>query len=185
MKIKYKEKLTQNSKHMKLDPQWMVGFIDGEGCFSIDVHVNKTARHKIQIQPEFVVVQGEVDIQILHAMKDYFGCGRVLVNRKDPTSTRMMFRVKNLDDLHDKIIPFFEKHQLKTKKRIEFIRFRQIVRKMKANYHKENLNQFLEVVKMSENLRVRSKQNQGKGFRSSQLNTQIDELTKKVNQSSI
>jgi hypothetical protein len=193
---------------MKLDAQWIVGFVDGEGCFHIDVHVNQTARHKIQIQPEFVIVQREVDVQVLHAIKNYFGCGRVLINRKDHTSTRMMFRVKALDDLHDKIIPFFEQHQLKTKKKIEFIRFRQIVRKIKANYHKESPKQFLEILKISQNLRICSKplpankfdlsnqrferiedfklkQRGEKQFRSTKLNAQIDELTKKVNQASI
>jgi hypothetical protein len=159
---------------MRLEAQWIVGFVDGEGCFHLDVHMNQTCYWKIQIQPEFTVVQGEVDVQVLYAMKKYFGCGSVGVNRKDKTSTRMMYRVKNIDDLNNKILPFFEKHQLKTKKNVEFQRFRQIVRKMKEDYHKANLKQFLEIIKLGEDLRVRS--GTWKGYRSEKLAAQIQFL---------
>lgn len=169
---------------MRLEAQWIVGFVDGEGCFHVDIHMNDTCRWKVQIQPEFTLVQREVDVQVLHALKNYFGCGSVSVNRKDKTTaqhcfcaakgTRIMYRVKNVNDLNNKILPFFEKHQLKTKKNVEFQRFREIVRKMNADYHKENLYQFLEVIKLSEDLRVRTKA--WTGYRSSKLKAQLELL---------
>lgn len=140
-----------------LEAQWIVGFVDGEGCFNLDIHIKKDMRWGIQMQPEFTVVQHEYDVQILHALKDQFGCGSVGVNRKDETSTRMHYRCKNVKDLHNMIIPFFEKHKLKTKKRIEFERFRDIVRLMYADYHNQSLKQFLEIVEKGEQLRVRTR----------------------------
>lgn len=113
-------------------------------------------RWGVQIQPEFTVVQHEVDVQILHALKAHFGCGSVGVNRKDSTSTRMHYRCKSVKDLHEKIIPFFEQHQLKTKKQVEFKKFRDIVRLMYEGYHNQSLKNFLEIVEKGENLRVRS-----------------------------
>jgi hypothetical protein len=154
-----------------LEAQWIVGFVDGEGCFHLDVHMNQTCSWKIQVQPEFIVVQNKVDEQVLYALKKYFKCGSVSINRQDRTGIRMMYRVKNVNDLNDKILPFFEKHQLKTKKNVEFKRFREIVHKMKANYHTQSLEQFLEVMKLGEDLRVRSEPS--KGYRSKQLVAQI------------
>ncbi len=43
----------------KLNAQWIVGFTDGEGCFSLDVHVKNDMKWGLQIQPEFTIVQNE------------------------------------------------------------------------------------------------------------------------------
>ena len=101
-----------------INAQWIVGFVDGEGSFGLDVHVKKDMRWGLQMQPEFTVVQNEIDIQILHALKDFFQCGSVSLNREDKNGRRYHFRVKSVKDLTEKIIPFFDKHPLKTKKNI-------------------------------------------------------------------
>jgi len=138
-----------------LEVQWVVGFVDGEGCFNLDIHVKTDMRWGIQMQPEFTVVQHERDVQILHALKELFGCGSVGVNRTDSTSTRMHYRCKSVKDLNEKVIPFFEKHRLKTKKGVEFDKFRDIVRLMYIDYHNQSLKQFLEIVLKGEQLRFR------------------------------
>lgn len=145
----------------RLNAQWIVGFVDGEGCFNLDVHVKSDMKWGIQMQPEFSVVQNEIDVQILHALKDYFQCGTVSVNRKDKHGTRYQYRVKSVKDLKEKILLFFEKHKLKTKKNIEFQRFRSIVNKMHAGYHQQSLKNFLEVFDEGSNLRVRSRPKTG------------------------
>src|SRR6202022_4727662 len=76
-----------------------------------------------QVLPEFTVVQHQRDIQLLHALKKFFGCGVVRTNHGE----RMAYRVRSLDHLNDKIVPFFEKHPLKSKKRVDFIKFRKIL----------------------------------------------------------
>jgi hypothetical protein len=140
-----------------LNAQWIVGFVDGEGCFHIDVHQKSDMRWKLQMQPEFTVVQNEADVQILYALKDYFGCGSVGVNRKDEYGTRYLYRVKSVNNLIDKIIPFFDKHSLKTKKKIEYQRFRRICLLMHSKYHLSSLQNFLEVYDLGVGLRVRSR----------------------------
>jgi len=145
-----------------LNAQWIVGLVDGEGCFGLDVHKKKDMRWGLQMQPEFTVVQNEVDIQILYAFKDYFKCGSVGLNREDQYGKRFHFRVKSVKDLQEKILPFFEKHRLKTKKNIEFKRFRKIVHLMNNGYHRESLKNFLEIIDLGESLRVRSRPKNGK-----------------------
>ena len=116
---------------MQLDSQWVVGFVDGEGCFHVGINANATMIQKRQVLPEFVVVQHIRDINVLYALKNYFQCGVVRVNHGD----RMAYRVRGFDHLRHKIIPFFEKHQLKTKKRVDFERFRDIILLMERKMH--------------------------------------------------
>jgi hypothetical protein len=62
--------------------QWIVGFVDGEGCFSCPIQRNRTMRIGWQLQPMFAVVQGERSVHVLELMKDHFGCGRIYRNRR-------------------------------------------------------------------------------------------------------
>ena len=110
---------------MHLDAQWIVGFVDGEGRFKVSLNKLK------EIQAEFTVVQHEQDVQILFALKTHFGCGVV----RKTHSEKMCYRVKEVKHLLNKIIPFFEKHLLKTKKRVEFQKFRKILLKIQRNDH--------------------------------------------------
>lgn len=146
----------------RLDPQWIVGFVDGEGCFHLDVHIKKDMKWGLQMQPEFTVVQHEQDIQTLESLKSHFQCGSVTVNRKDETSTRYHFRVKNVQHAMKSIIPFFEQYTLKTKRNVEFKRYRRIVRLMNEQYHLKSLSNFLEIYDMGQALRVRSGYKRGK-----------------------
>ena len=116
---------------MKLEEQWIVGFVDGEGCFHVSINPHDEMTLGFQVLPEFTVVQHERDIQVLNAMKAYFGCGVVRKNHGD----RMAYRVRGIKHLMDHIVPFFERHSLKTKKRIDFLKFRQILLKIQSGDH--------------------------------------------------
>ena len=108
---------------MDLNAQWIVGFVDGEGCFHIGINKNQEMKLGVQVLPEFTVVQHQVDEQVLYALKTYFGCGVVRKNH----GTRLCYRVRGQENLRNKIVPFFEKHKLKTRKRIDFAKFRRIL----------------------------------------------------------
>ena len=116
---------------MKLDAQWITGFVDGEGCFHVGVNANKTMTAGFQVLPEFTVVQHKRDVQILHALKDYFDCGVVRVNHAD----RMAYRVRSKTHLLERIVPFFMKHSLKTKKNVDFRKFRTVLLMMDKGIH--------------------------------------------------
>jgi hypothetical protein len=116
---------------MQLDAQWIVGFVDGEGCFHVGVNAHPEMSAGAQVLPEFTVVQHERDVQVLHALKAHFGCGVVRKNHGD----RMAYRVRGHEHLSKNIVPFFEKHLLKTRKRVDFIKFREIVILMSRGEH--------------------------------------------------
>lgn len=56
-------------------------------------------------------------------------------DQNNTSSNRLCFVVRNQKHLWDIIIPFFEKHKLKTKKRIDFEKFRQILLLMQQQQH--------------------------------------------------
>ena len=116
---------------MKLEAQWITGFVDGEGCFYVGINPHKEMTTGFQVLPEFTVVQHKRDVQVLHALKAYFGCGVVRVNHGD----RMAYRVRSTQHLLENIVPFFVKHSLKTKKNVDFKRFRRILLMMQADRH--------------------------------------------------
>ena len=118
---------------MNLNAQWIVGFVDGEGCFHVGINKNESMSLGVQVLPEFTVVQHEVDEQVLYALKDYFGCGVVRKNH----GNRLSYRVRGQENLQKQIVPFFEKHKLKTRKRVDFLKFRKVILLIEKGEHLE------------------------------------------------
>jgi len=117
--------------------QWVVGFVDGEGCFSVPLFRQRSAKLGWQVQPEFAVVQAAPSAHVLDELQQFFGCGRVGVNRRHDNHRHDMWRwsVRSLRDLRDRIIPFFEANPLRTAKAREFEKFSLVVRMMTERRH--------------------------------------------------
>src|SRR3989338_1630330 len=123
---------TKRSAHFsRLEAHWVVGFVDGEGCFFVGINKHQEMTAGFQVLPEFTVVQHKRDIQLLHALKGFFGCGVIRTNHED----RMAYRVRSLQHLSERIIPFFERPPLKPKKNIDFIKFRKVVQLTEKKEH--------------------------------------------------
>ena len=116
---------------MELDAQWIVGFVDGEGCFHVGISQHQEMTLGVQVLPEFTVVQHERDAQVLHALKATFGCGVVRRNHGD----RMAYRVRRFEHLIERVVPFFMVHHLKTQKRVDFLKFRKVLLAMQRGDH--------------------------------------------------
>ena len=116
---------------MELDASWVTGFVDGEGCFHVGISRHGQMANGVQILPEFTVVQHERDAQLLYALKRHFGCGVVRTNHGD----RLAYRVRDRRHLVDRIVPFFVKHRLLSRKRADFEKFRRVLRLMERDRH--------------------------------------------------
>ena len=116
---------------MILDPQWIVGFVDGEGCFHVGISTNPQMKAGKQVLCEFVVTQHMRNIHILHALKK--SMQNIGVIRKNRTTYQ--FRVRKLSELYEVVLPFFEKHSLKTDKNIDFLGFRDVVHLLTRGDH--------------------------------------------------
>lgn len=93
---------------LKLNKNWIVGFVDGEGCFHTSiVRVQDMKLGKRPIS-EFVVTQHRRSLIILKSLKDYFQCGLIKQNHGD----RDCFCVRDVKHLNEIIVPFFLKNKL-------------------------------------------------------------------------
>src|ERR1700694_4967515 len=91
-----------------LEPNWVVGFVDGEGCFSVSIHRNPNARSTggWQLHPVFHVYQHQTHRAVLEALVDFFGCGTV--RPKGDASAVWTYPVDSLRKLEATVVPFFE-----------------------------------------------------------------------------
>jgi hypothetical protein len=122
-----------------LNPWWIAGFVDGEGCFSISFVKNDTVRFGYQIFTEFVITQGEKSKKALEDIREYFGCGKLYVNRRTDNHNEPLYRycVRSRGDLQNIIIPFFKEHRLQTAKNNDFEIFAWVVAMMSEGIHLE------------------------------------------------
>jgi hypothetical protein len=119
------------SRTSKLSTDWIVGFVDGEGCFHIGISKHNDLRLGYQILPELTVVQHKRDINLLYELRGTMNCGVVRSNHGD----RFCWRVRDWKNLTEVIIPFFVKNPLKSKKWIDFLKFRKVVLMMQRGEH--------------------------------------------------
>jgi hypothetical protein len=116
---------------------WVVGFVDGEGCFSCPIFQNKPMTMRWQVQPSFVVVQSASSRDVLDGLVSVFGCGKVYVNKRYDNHREDLFRycVSKFTDLRDVIVPFFQANPLRTSKRDNFEKFVQVIGLMDQGLH--------------------------------------------------
>ena len=118
-----------------LEPSWIVGFVDGEGCFSVSLHKNEryaTRSFGWQINPTFHLYQHEGHRDILEAVRQHFGVGRIA--SKGPGSSVLTYSVQRRSDVAQVIVPFFEQHQLLVKAR-DFEAFAEVVAGLSRGEH--------------------------------------------------
>lgn len=116
---------------------WVVGFVDGEGCFSCPIYRCGKMTLRWQVRPEFAVVQGESSRDVLEEMVEFFGCGKVYRNRRHDNHREDILRycVQRFDDLRTTIVPFFRDNPLQTSKRQNFEKFASIIELMESRRH--------------------------------------------------
>jgi hypothetical protein len=135
---------------------WVIGFVDGEGCFSIGFvrQPNRESRKGYktgyQVSHDFVVTQGASSVKCLYELREFFGVGQVYVNRRFDNHREHLHRyvVCRRHDLLERIIPFFQAHPLRTAKREDFDKFAHCVELMAGGHHltHEGLVEIAEVV---------------------------------------
>ncbi len=117
--------------------QWVVGFVDGEGCFSISVVRNAVCRLGWQVQHELSATQAAPPRSVLELLIEVFGCGTVIGNDRTDNHQHplLRFSVKRRDDLVGTVMPFFEKHPLRTAKAGDVEKFTAVIQLMERGEH--------------------------------------------------
>jgi hypothetical protein len=145
-----------NQQERLIRTGWVVGFVDGEGCFSVGFvrQPNRTGRRGYragyQVFHRFVVTQGARSARCLEELKEFFGVGRIYVNKRHDNHKEDLhqYHVNRRSELLGTIIPFFRSHPLRTAKRLDFERFAVCLEKVDAGEHltREGLVEIAEIV---------------------------------------
>ena len=129
---------------------WIVGFVDGEGCFSVSIIRNSTSKLGWQVFPEFVITQGAKSLSSLKGIQNFFKCGSIIENRRVDNHRESLYKycVRSMKDLRNYIIPFFLSHKLRTAKKEDFQKFVKILSLMETGKHlqKEGLHEIASII---------------------------------------
>ncbi len=113
---------------------YIVGLVDGEGCFSISVKRQEDTRFGWVVDPVFHVTQSKERRQILEVLREVFKCGRITPKPGQGDSV-LQYVVDARKHLAERIVPFFRRHKPIIKWR-EFEVFAEIVEALERGEHK-------------------------------------------------
>ena len=114
------------------DPYWLVGFVDGEGNFYVNMK-KSSSKLGYQVILVFSIYQHSRDSLLLKILINFLECGYVEI-----PSTRLhsaKFVVYKFSDITEKLLPFFKKYPLRTVKLLDFDDFIKVSDLMKEGSH--------------------------------------------------
>jgi hypothetical protein len=112
---------------------YFAGFVDGEGCFTVSFSPRSRLLIGWEVRPSFSVSQNADRSEVLLLMQEYFGCGSIRPDRSDKT---LKYEVRRLDDLVERVIPFFDANPLLTSKQRDVERFAAVCRLVRTGAHR-------------------------------------------------
>nr|QID02855.1 LAGLIDADG endonuclease [Orbilia oligospora] len=118
-----KHNIDANSSNFFVNPYYLAGFTDAEGCFSVLCTRNKNCKTGWRIQVSFQIHLGKEDKNLLEKIKATLGVGKIY----DSGNKSCVFVVYSPEELISTIIPFFDKYPLLTQKRADFESFKQVL----------------------------------------------------------
>lgn len=133
-----------------INPYWVAGFTEAEGCFFVTIQENKsTAAYQIKIG--YQVTQHIRDQALIKSLKDFFGCGRSEPSGKAAIS----FRVTKFKDIAETVVPFFDNYPILGSKLQDFLDFKCVVKLMASKSHltPEGLNEIKKIKSRMNSLR--------------------------------
>ena len=113
--------------------EYISGYVDGEGCFSISFSKREKFLVGWETKPSFSVSQNEDRAQILFLMQKVLNCGFI---RRDYSDKTLKYEVRSLNDLINKVIPHFERYPLLSEKQKYFKFFKEVCYLMQRELHK-------------------------------------------------
>lgn len=101
------------------DFHWLAGFIDGKGCFMINVKRNQAKSSKGQCDKvwwTFQITQHSRDTFFMQSIIKYLNCGRVQNRKSEKAVDFLVYRLLDIN----KVITFLEKYPLQSVKQKDY-----------------------------------------------------------------
>ena len=127
---------------------WVAGFVDGEGSFNVPVRQERDRGLPWRVSLCFNVSQ--IGKEVPSLLRSVFGVGTVR-GRGDGV---FYYEVTKPVDLNERVLPFFDRFQLRSTKQKDFLIFCEITRLVLAKRH-------LSAAGIEELLKLRSPMNRG------------------------
>ena len=113
-----------------LDPNWVTGFVDGEGCCLLTIRTDKRLKTGWAVEPGFSLGLHVKDKPLLEKIQKQLGVGKIY--KHGPRG--YIFQVRTFKDLNT-LIKHFDSYPLKTKKFTDFKGLKIIMMKFKNKEH--------------------------------------------------
>lgn len=124
-----------------LNPWFVTGYADGEGCFNIKVVKSHSNSIGWQVQARFIIEVNIKDINLLYKIKAFFGD----IGSVTSTNNKARYYVSGLKDISDVILTHFINYPLQSAKKLDFILWQKCVNLMLSKKHltQEGLEQII------------------------------------------
>jgi len=143
----------ETARTIVLSKDYLIGFIDGEGCFNVRINENPNARKSggWSFGFSFSVSQHFRSLNVLEGIKLSFNCGQIY--RKSPKSNVWVYSVTSTKKISENILPFFDENLLIVK-REDYLKFRTLLEmfRLKKHYNKIFFDEMLSVAYSMNNL---------------------------------
>jgi hypothetical protein len=139
-------------EELVLDPWFVTGLTEGEGCFCVSLAVRPKMRTGLEARPSFSLSLNEKDVHLLEELQRFFGCGWIRESRGDRT---FKYEARSVRDLFERIVPHFENYPLQGAKAKSFGGFARICQMIGQGDH-------LTRVGLTEIVRIAYEMNLGK-----------------------
>jgi hypothetical protein len=106
------------NQNKELFYQWLVGFTDGDGTFSIAYQNGKWSL-------AFKLSQHEYNMRLLYFIKSQLGVGNI---NKETKTNMINYRIRDRKKLTEVIFPIFDKYPLLTSKYFNYLKFKEASR---------------------------------------------------------
>lgn len=142
----------------KLNPDYVIGFIDGEGCFSVSITKHKTLKRRLEVRTKFEMELRADDHEILRRIQSTLACGKLyhVDYERYGWHPHSKYQISNIKELSEILIPFIDKHPLQAKKKEVYKLFKKVVLMMKNKEHLVDRG-FREIQKIQNKIRRFSK----------------------------
>ena len=123
------DKLPARRKYLRY---YLLGLADGEGCFTISIKKQASAKFGWVLDPIFHVTQHRKNKSVLELFRRELHCGKIIPKHGQPDT--MQFYVQNRREIREKILPFFRRYKPIVKAE-EFRKFAEIVEALERGEH--------------------------------------------------
>src|SRR3989344_1174338 len=143
------EAIIKGPNLVKLPPDYIAGFIDGEGSFCIVISKHPQKKLGLDARLSFEIELRDDDKEILLSIQRTLDCGRIydLKYERYEWHPHTQFKVSSIKEIRRKLIPFLKKHPLRAKKRKSFELFAQAADIFARGEHltMERINELYEI----------------------------------------